>query len=107
MQEWTIAELRNKMASAQLTTRQLAEMYLGRIAMLDEGDDGINAVIELNPDALAIAENLDEERKTGKVRGPLHGIPALIRLAYAFEQATRVRVPPKFLRTADLSSKTL
>ena len=79
MQEWTITELGKKMASGELTARQLAEMYLGQIAMLNDGDGGINAVIELNPDALAIAENLDEERKTGKVRGPLHGIPVLIK----------------------------
>jgi amidase len=79
MQEWTIAELGKKMASGELTARQLAEMYLGRIAMLDQGDDGINAVIELNPDALVIAENLDAERKAGKTCGPLHGIPLLIK----------------------------
>jgi amidase len=79
MQEWTITELGKKMASGELTARQLAEMYLGRIAMVDEGEDGINAVIELNPDALAIAETLDTERVAGKVRGPLHGIPVLIK----------------------------
>jgi amidase len=79
MQEWTIAEMGKKMASGQLTARQLAEMYLGRIAMLDEGEAGINAVIELNPDALAFAETLDAERAAGKIRGPLHGIPVLIK----------------------------
>ena len=79
MQEWTIAELRKGMASGELTARQLAEMYLDRIAMVDEGDDGIHAVIELNPDALDIAETLDAERVAGKVRGPLHGIPVLIK----------------------------
>jgi amidase len=79
MQEWTIAELGKKLAAGELTDRQLAEMYLSRIAMVDEGEDGINSVIELNPDALVIAENLDAERKAGKVRGPLHGIPLLIK----------------------------
>jgi amidase len=79
MQEWTIAELEKKMASGELTARQLAEMYLGRIAMVDDGEDGINSIIELNPDALVIAENLDAERKSGKVRGPLHGIPVLVK----------------------------
>jgi amidase len=79
MQEWSISELGKKLASGELTTRQLAEMYLGRIAMLDQGEDGINAVIELNPDALAIAESLDAERAAGKVRGPLHGIPVLLK----------------------------
>ena len=79
MQEWTIAELQRKMTSGELTARQLAERYLGRIAMVDEGENGINSIIELNPDALVIAESLDAERKEGKVRGPLHGIPVLIK----------------------------
>jgi amidase len=79
MQEWTIAELQKKMTSGELTSRQLAEMYLSRIALVDEGENGINAIIELNPDALVIAEQLDAERDEGKVRGPLHGIPVLIK----------------------------
>ncbi|MGB7875815.1 MAG: amidase [Anaerolineales bacterium] len=79
MQEWAIAELGQKMSSGELTARQLAEMYLSRVAQVDEGDDGINSVIELNPDAVVIAEELDAERKEGKVRGPLHGIPVLIK----------------------------
>jgi amidase len=79
MQELTIAELQQKMTSGELTARRLAEMYLGRIAMIDEGADGINSIIELNPDALVIAESLDAERREGKVRGPLHGIPLLIK----------------------------
>ncbi len=79
MQEWTISELQGKLSSGELTARQLAEMYLSRIAMIDEGENGINSVIELNPDALVIAEQLDTERAEGKVRGPLHGIPVLIK----------------------------
>jgi len=79
MQEWSIAELSQKMDAGELTSRQLAEMYLSRIALVDEGEDGINSVIELNPDALVIAEQLDAERKEGKVRGRLHGIPVLIK----------------------------
>jgi len=79
MQEWSIAELSQKMDAGELTARQLAEMYLSRIALVDEGEDGINSVIELNPDALVIAEGLDAERKEGKVRGRLHGIPVLIK----------------------------
>ena len=79
MQEWTIAELQQQMTSGEATCRQLAEMYLGRIAVVDEGENGINSIIELNPDALVIAEQLDAERQEGKVRGPLHGIPVLIK----------------------------
>jgi amidase len=79
MEEWTIAELGKKIASGELTVRQLAEMYLSQIAMVDQGENGINSVIETNPDALVIAEALDAEQKAGKVRGPLHGIPVLIK----------------------------
>ena len=79
MQEWTIAEIQQKMSSGELTARQLAEMYLARIATVDKGENGINAIIELNPDALVIAEQLDAERGEGKVRGPLHGIPVLLK----------------------------
>ena len=79
MQEWTIAELGQKLTTGELTARQLAEMYLSRIALIDEGETGINSVIELNPDALVIAEELDAERKAGNSRGPLHGIPVLIK----------------------------
>ncbi len=79
MQEWTISELQTKMESGETTSRQIAEMYLDRIAMDDQQDGGTNAVIELNPDAYAIADQLDDERSSGKVRGPLHGIPVLIK----------------------------
>jgi len=79
MQEWSIAELQGKMSSGELTCRQLTEMYLGRIATIDEGENGLNAILELNPDALVIAEQLDAERGQGKTRGPLHGIPVFIK----------------------------
>jgi amidase len=79
MQEWTISELQEKLSSGELTARQLAEMYLSRIATIDEGENGINSIIEINPDSLVIAEQLDAERKEGLVRGPLHGIPILIK----------------------------
>jgi len=77
--EWTIAELQEKMESGELTARQVADLYLQRIAAVDKGGPYINSVIELNPDALEIADGLDAERKAGKVRGALHGIPILIK----------------------------
>jgi len=77
--EWTITELQEKMESGELTARQAADLYLQRIAAVDKGGPYINSVIELNPDALEIADNLDQERKAGKVRGALHGIPILIK----------------------------
>ncbi len=75
MQEWTISELQQKFSSGELTTRQLAEMYLGRIATVDDGENGINSIIELNPDALVIAEQLDKERNDGQSTRPAAWYP--------------------------------
>ena len=77
--EWTITELQEKMESGELSARQVAELYLQRVAAVDKGGPYINAIIELNPDALIIADKLDAERKAGKVRGALHGIHILIK----------------------------
>jgi amidase len=77
--EVTIRELQGKMRSGELTAHSLAEKYLGRIEALDKRGPAINSVIELNPDALSIADGLDKERKQNKLRGPLHGIPVLIK----------------------------
>src|SRR5512134_154596 len=77
--EWTITDLRQKMDSGELTARQLAELYLGRIEAVDKDGPHVNSVIELNPDALQIADALDAERKKKKARGALHGIPILIK----------------------------
>jgi amidase len=77
--EWTITDLNEKMESGELSARQVADLYLQRIEAVDKNGPYINSVIELNPDALEIAEGLDQERKAGKVRGPLHGIPILLK----------------------------
>ena len=77
--EWTISELQEKMESGELTARRLAELYLERIAEVDKDGPYINSVMEVNPDALEIADTLDAERQTGKVRSTLHGIPILIK----------------------------
>src|ERR1041384_6569174 len=74
--EVTISELQAKMKSGQLTSRKLVEMYLERIKVIDPKT---RSVLELNPDALAIADALDKERKKGKMRSQLHGIPVLIK----------------------------
>ncbi|HEY4492235.1 MAG TPA: amidase family protein, partial [Acidobacteriota bacterium] len=79
MEEYTISELQSKMESGELTARRLAELYLERIESLDKDGPKLNSVIETNPDALAIASSLDEERAAGKTRGPLHGIPVLLK----------------------------
>jgi len=77
--EATIADLQEQMKSGKLTSSALTAAYLARIAGMDKDGPRLNAIIELNPDAAAIAAQLDAERKTGKVRGPLHGIPVLIK----------------------------
>ena len=77
--EWTISDLQEGMQSGELTARRLAELYSERISEIDKNGPYINSVIEMNPDALEIADSLDAERKAGKVRGPLHGIPILIK----------------------------
>ena len=74
--EVTIPELQAKMKSGVLTSRRLVEMYLERIKQVDTKT---RSVLELNPDALAIADQLDKERKKGKLRSQLHGIPLLIK----------------------------
>jgi amidase len=79
LNETTVDELQQKMASGELSSRKITELYLERIEAIDNDGPGLNSVIEVNPDALTIAEELDKERKAGKIRGPLHGIPVLIK----------------------------
>ncbi|MEO7723181.1 MAG: amidase [Chthoniobacterales bacterium] len=74
--EATIPELQALMGSGALTSQGLTQTYLSRIAKLNPL---LNAVIETNPDALAIAARLDAERQSGRLRGPLHGIPVLVK----------------------------
>ena len=77
--EITISELQAGMKSGKFTAQSLVRKYLERIDDVDRSGPKINSVIELNPEAAAIAEALDRERKLGKLRGPLHGIPLLIK----------------------------
>ena len=79
LHELTVADLQDRMAKGTDTARSLSEKYLARIKALNEAGPMLRAVIETNPDALTIADELDKERKAGKVRGPLHGIPVLIK----------------------------
>ncbi len=79
LHELTIADLQARMAKGTDTARSLSEKYLARIKDLNEAGPMLRAVIETNPDALTIADALDKERQAGKVRGPLHGIPVLIK----------------------------
>ena len=76
VEEATIESLQSAMASGRATSHGITQAYLSRIADLDKK---LNSVIEINPDALAIADAMDAERKAGKIRGPLHGTPVLIK----------------------------
>ena len=76
LEEVTIADLQDAMRAGRHTARSICAAYLARIAELDPR---LHAVIETNPDALAIADRLDAERKAGQVRGPLHGVPVLVK----------------------------
>jgi len=79
LNEKTVVELQAMMAAGQLTSVQLTQYYVDRILALDQNGPGVNSVIELNPDALASARNADTLRDKGKVLGPLHGIPVLLK----------------------------
>jgi len=79
LDEITIGELQDGMKSGKYSARAIAEKYIARITAIDKNGPVVNSVIETNPDALEIAEALDKERKEKGPRGPLHGIPVLIK----------------------------
>jgi amidase len=77
--EATVADLQAQMKAGTLTSEQLTRFYITRILALDQSGPGVNAVIELNPDAITIAKQMDALRRSGMFLGPLHGIPVLIK----------------------------
>lgn len=79
LNEVTIDELQKKMQTGAATAVSITNLYLKRIKGIDKKGPKINSVIEINPDAVTIAKALDKERQAGKIRGPLHGIPVLIK----------------------------
>jgi amidase len=79
VEEKTIAELAAGMKSGEYTAHSLTQLYLERIASLDTRGPVLRCVLETNPDALTIADGLDAERRAGRIRGPLHGIPVLVK----------------------------
>jgi len=79
LEEATIADLQHRMEAGTDTARSLVEKYTARIQSIDRGGPALRSVIEVNPEALAIADRLDAERKTRGPRGPLHGIPILVK----------------------------
>jgi len=79
LEEITVTDLQKKMQSGEQTSVSITKAYLARIEKIDRSGPSLNSIIQLNPDALKIAAVLDEERKQGKIRGLLHGIPILIK----------------------------
>src|SRR5690348_7408011 len=79
LEETALTDLDRGFRENRLTARSLAEWYLARIDSLDKKGPKVNAVIEINSEALQIADALDRERSAGHVRGPLHGVPVLIK----------------------------
>jgi len=79
LEETTIADLQQRMQSGRETSRSLVDKYLARIDAVDRSGPALHSVLEINPDARTIADRLDAERRSGRVRGPLHGIPILIK----------------------------
>src|SRR5687768_8199538 len=68
----SVDDLQQKLESGELSSHDIVQLYLDRIQLIDKNGPGLNSVIEINPDALAIADSLDAERKNNKVRGSLH-----------------------------------
>lgn len=79
MEELTVERIREMLDAGQITSRELVLNYMDRIAKIDKSGPMLNSVLELNPDALYIAEAMDRERAKGKVRSALHGIPILVK----------------------------
>lgn len=79
LNEITVDELQKGMESGAYTSEKIVQMYLDRIEAIDKNGPALNSVLEINPDALEIARELDRERSEGKLRGPLHGIPVMIK----------------------------
>lgn len=109
--EARIRDLQQAMEQGRLTSRQLCQAYLDRIAALDRSGPNLRAMIEVNPDALEIAEALDRERRDSKTRGPLHGIPVVLKdnldtadrmTTTAGSLALEGWIPPRDSHVADL-----
>src|SRR5439155_7305245 len=79
LEETTVAQLQEGMKAGRLTSRGVTQAYLDRIAALDRQGPTLRAVLETNRGALTIGDGLDAERRRGKLRGPLHGIPVIVK----------------------------
>lgn len=79
LDELTVPELQDKMEKGIYSSAQITQLYLNRIEAIDKNGPKLNSMIEINPDALIVAKAMDQERKEGKIRGSLHGIPVVIK----------------------------
>ncbi|MBR0114734.1 MAG: amidase, partial [Firmicutes bacterium] len=77
--ELTVEKARMMLEAGETTSEELVKTYMERIALIDKSGPCLNSVLELNPDALFIAQAMDRERAMGKVRSPLHGIPVMLK----------------------------
>jgi amidase len=79
IEELTVAQLQEGYADGKFTISEVVRTYLDRIQSIDKSGPGLNSVLEINPDAMSIAGDLDRELAAGKKRGPLHGVPVLLK----------------------------
>jgi amidase len=79
IEEATVKDLQSAMEAGRVTARELVQLYLERIDGLDKQGPALHSILETNPEAVSLAESLDGERKSGNIRGPLHGIPVLLK----------------------------
>jgi Asp-tRNA(Asn)/Glu-tRNA(Gln) amidotransferase A subunit family amidase len=79
LDEVTVAQLQESLTAGRYTSRRLVDLYSRRIEQIDRSGPALRSILELNPDAASIADALDAERRAGKLRGPLHGIPVIIK----------------------------
>jgi amidase len=79
LEEATIADLQAGMSAGRMTSHSITQLYMARIEELNRKGPDLRHLLEINPDALAIADSLDRERKSGRLRGPLHGVPILLK----------------------------
>ena len=101
--ELSIRDLQEGMTKGRWTSTRLVELYLARIAEVDDPAGGLNAIAETNPEALAIAAELDAERRAGKSRGPLHGIPVVVK--DNIDTADRMRTTAGSLALAESTAR--
>lgn len=105
MEELTVSGIRRMLENGQATSRELVLNYMERIARIDKSGPMLNSVLELNPDALYIAEAMDRERAKGKIRSHLHGIPILLK--DNINTHDKMRTSAGSLALADISPPTM